>query len=86
MVLGGKIYEVIVLEYFGCRRIAECCLGIVGQFDRPLEDQQCLSLCCEPRNKVPSISFEKTPEKTLENFLGMRHRLIVRGGGATNFN
>ena len=68
------------MEYYGCNAIDGLNLGVVGRFDLPVEEQKNLSLCCEPRKSRPGISLGKTPEETLERFLGMRHRLIVRGG------
>ena len=70
------------MEYYGCPDIGGLSLSVGGQLDLPLDhdrNRTIFALCCTNK-KVPGIPFGKNPEETLERFLGMRDRLILRGG------
>lgn len=48
-------------------------------------NDDCISLCCNTYlgTQPPATSLAKTPEETLERYLGMREMIILRGGVET---
>ncbi len=73
------------MEYYGCSDLGQLHLSVGGRLDFPFDherNQKILSLCCN--RSAPGMPFAKTAEETLERFLGMRDRLIIRGGVASS--
>ena len=63
------------MEYYGCSSLAQFQL-VFGDFAK--ENASAVALCCEAPQ--PGIPFRKTAKETLDELIGMRTRLVIKGG------
>lgn len=69
------------MEYYGCSDLAHFNLAVSGRLNLPLNHEKnatAIGLCCE--SGKPGVPFGKTARETLDNLIGLRTRLILRGG------
>lgn len=69
------------MEYYGCSYLSRFNISFVGNFDLPLDHKDnaaAVALCCE--DKPPGVPLRKTAKETLDELIGMRTRLVLRGG------